>query len=35
MVRKWERGQRSSSGAARMLAPIPARDPALVIAEAG
>ena len=34
-VRKWERGERSPSGAARMLAPILARDPALVIAEAG
>jgi putative transcriptional regulator len=34
-VRKWERGKRSPSGAARMLAPILARDPALVIAEAG
>ena len=30
-VRKWERGERSPSGAARMLV----RDPALVIAEAG
>jgi transcriptional regulator with XRE-family HTH domain len=30
-VRNWERGERSPSGAARMLA----RDPALVIAEAG
>ena len=34
-VRKWGRGERSPSGAARMLAPILARDPALVIAEAG
>jgi hypothetical protein len=34
-VRKWERGERSPSGAARMLARILARDPALVIAEAG
>ena len=34
-VRKWERGERSPSGAARMLAPILARDPALVVAEAG
>jgi putative transcriptional regulator len=34
-VRKWERGERSPSGAARMLVRILARDPALVIAEAG
>jgi putative transcriptional regulator len=34
-VRKWERGERSPSGAARMLAPILARDPAPMIAEAG
>ena len=34
-VRKWERGERSPSGAARMLARILARDPALLIAEAG
>ena len=33
-VRKWERGERSPSGAARMLMRILARDPALVIAEA-
>ena len=33
--RKRQRGERSPSGAARMLAPILARDPALVIAEAG
>jgi putative transcriptional regulator len=33
-VRKWERGERSPSGAARMLVRILARDPALVIAEA-
>jgi putative transcriptional regulator len=32
-IRKWERGERSPSGAARMLAPILARDPALMIAE--
>jgi putative transcriptional regulator len=32
-VRKFERGERSPSGAARRLAPILARDP--VIAEAG
>ena len=34
-VRKWERGERSPSGAARMLVRILARDPAQVIAEAG
>ena len=34
-VRKWEHGERSPSGAARMLAPILARDLARVIAEAG
>ena len=34
-VRKWERGERSPSGAAQMLMRILARDPALVIAEAG
>jgi putative transcriptional regulator len=34
-VREWERSERSPSGAARMLAPILARDPALVVAEAG
>ena len=34
-VRKWERGERSPSGAARMLVRILARDPGLVIAEAG
>jgi putative transcriptional regulator len=34
-VRKWERGERSPTSAARMLARILARDPALVIAEAG
>jgi len=34
-VRKWERGERSPSGAARMLVRILARDLALVIAEAG
>jgi putative transcriptional regulator len=34
-VRKWERGGRSPSGAAQMLARILARDPARVIAEAG
>ena len=34
-VRKWERGERSPSGAARMLVRILARDPALVIAEVG
>jgi putative transcriptional regulator len=34
-VRKWERGERSPSGAARMLVRVLARDPALVIAEAG
>ena len=34
-VSKWERGERSPSGAARMLAPIPARDLALAVAEAG
>jgi putative transcriptional regulator len=34
-VRKWEHGERSPSGAARMLVRILARDPALVIAEAG
>ena len=34
-VRKWERGERSPSGAARMLVLILARDPARVIAEAG
>ena len=33
-ARKRERGERSPSGAARMLAPILARDPGLVIAEA-
>ena len=34
-VRKWERGERSPSGAARMLVRILARDPNLVIQEAG
>jgi putative transcriptional regulator len=34
-VRKWERGERSPSGAAQMLVRILARDPGLVIAEAG
>ncbi|MGD9657588.1 MAG: helix-turn-helix domain-containing protein [Methylocystis sp.] len=34
-VRKWERGERSPSGAAGMLVRILARDPALVIKEAG
>jgi len=34
-VRKWERGERSPSGAAGMLVRILARDPALVIQEAG
>ena len=34
-VRKREHGERSPSGAARMLVRILARDPALVIAEAG
>jgi putative transcriptional regulator len=34
-VRKWERGERSPSGAARMLVRILARDPKLVIQEAG
>jgi putative transcriptional regulator len=34
-VREWERGERSPSRAARMLLCILARDPALVIVEAG
>ncbi len=34
-VRKWERGERSPSGAAQMLVRILARAPELVIAEAG
>ena len=34
-VRKRERGERSPSGAARTLAPILAREPALAVAEAG
>lgn len=34
-VRKWERGERAPSGAAGMLVRILARDPALVIKEAG
>ncbi len=34
-VRKWERGERSPSGAAAMLVRILARDPQLVIREAG
>ena len=34
-VRKWETGERSPSGAAQMLVRVLARDPALVIAEAG
>ena len=34
-VRKWERGERSPSGAAQMLMRVLARDPGLVIAEAG
>jgi putative transcriptional regulator len=33
-VRKWERGERSPSGAAAMLIRILARDPALVLSEA-
>ena len=34
-VRKWERGERSPSGAASMLVRILARDPVLVLQEAG
>ncbi len=34
-VRKWERGERSPSGAARMLVRIMARAPNLVLEEAG
>jgi putative transcriptional regulator len=34
-VRKWERGERSPSGAASMLVRIMAREPRLVIEEAG
>lgn len=34
-VRKWERGERTPSGAAGMLVRIMARDPELVIEEAG
>jgi putative transcriptional regulator len=34
-VRKWERGERTPSGAAGMLVRIMARDPKLVIEEAG
>ena len=34
-VRKWERGERTPSGAAGMLVRILARDPLLVIQEAG
>lgn len=34
-VRKWERGERSPSGAAQMLVRILAREPRLVIEEAG
>lgn len=34
-VRKWERGERSPSGAAQMLVRILAREPKLVLQEAG
>jgi putative transcriptional regulator len=34
-VRKWERGERNPSGAARMLVRVLAQDPELVISEAG
>ena len=33
--RNWERGERSPSGAARMLVHIPGRDPALEVPESG